>query len=94
METLKPKRKILRLIKKFKLGNHMLFSEFLFIIEPFFILSMIGLRHQTIAGMFPKKITHMGRKGPRAKTKTVLKSVSKWELFDSMPNLKCQTFAK
>ena len=71
MEPLKPKRKILRLIKKFKLGNHMLFSEFLFIIEPFFILSMIGLRHQTIAGMFPKKITHMGRKGPRAKTKTV-----------------------
>ena len=57
--------------------SYMLFSEFLFIIEPFFILSMIGLRHQTIAGMFPKKITHMGRKGPRAKTKTVLKSVSK-----------------
>ena len=29
----------------------------------------------------------MGRKGPRAKTKTVLKSVSKWEQFGSMQNL-------
>ena len=38
-----------------------------------------------------KKITHMGRKGSRAKTKTVLKSVSKLQQFDSMPNLKCQT---
>ena len=34
---------------------------------------------------------NMGRKGPRAKTKTVLKSVSKWEQFGSMPNLKFQT---
>ena len=33
----------------------------------------------------------MGRKGPRAKTKTVLKSVSKWKQFGSMPNLKFQT---
>ena len=33
----------------------------------------------------------MGRKGPRAKTKTVLKSVSKWEQFGSMPNFKFQT---
>ena len=33
----------------------------------------------------------MGRKGPRAKTKTVLKSVSKWEQFGSMQNLKFQT---
>ena len=30
----------------------------------------------------------MGRKGPRAKTKTVLKSVNKWEQFGSMQNLK------
>ena len=41
-----------------------------------------------------KKITFMGRKGPRAKTKTVLKSVSKWEQFGSMQNLKFQTFEK
>ena len=34
----------------------------------------------------------MGRKGPRAKTKTVLKSVSKMQQLDSMPNFKCQTF--
>ena len=33
----------------------------------------------------------MGRKGPRAKTKTVLKSVSKMQQLDSMPNLKFQT---
>ena len=33
----------------------------------------------------------MGRKGPRAKTKTVLKSVSKWAQFGSMQNLKFQT---
>ena len=33
----------------------------------------------------------MGRKGPRAKTKTVLKSVSKLQQFDGMPNLKFQT---
>ena len=33
----------------------------------------------------------MGRKGPKAKTKTVLKSVSKWEQFGSMQNLKFQT---
>ena len=38
-----------------------------------------------------KKITHMGRKGSRAKTKTVLKSVSKLQQFDSMPNLRFQT---
>jgi len=30
------------------------------------------------------KITNMGRKGPRAKTTTVLKSVTKWEQFGSM----------
>ena len=34
----------------------------------------------------------MGRKGPRAKTKTVMKSVSKWAQFGSMQNLKFQTF--
>ena len=39
-----------------------------------------------------EKITHMGRKGPRAKTKIVLKSVSKVEQLGSMPNLKFQTF--
>ena len=39
-----------------------------------------------------KKITNIGRKGPRAKTITVLKSVSKMQQLDSMPNLKCQTF--
>ena len=33
----------------------------------------------------------MGRKGPRAKTKTVLKSVSKWEQFGGMQHLKFQT---
>ena len=34
----------------------------------------------------------MGRKGPRAKTKIVLKSVSKVDQLGSMHNLKCQTF--
>ena len=34
----------------------------------------------------------MGRKGPRAKTKIVLKSVSKVEQLGSMPNLKFRTF--
>ena len=34
----------------------------------------------------------MGRKGPRAKTKRVLKSVSKMQQFGSMQNLKFQTF--
>ena len=33
----------------------------------------------------------MGREGPRAKTKTVLKSVSKWAQFGTMQNLKFQT---
>ena len=33
----------------------------------------------------------MGRKGPKAKTKTVLKSVSKWAQFGSMQNFKFQT---
>ena len=39
-----------------------------------------------------EKSTHMGRKGPRAKTKSVLKSVSKVQKLGSMPNLKFQTF--
>ena len=39
-----------------------------------------------------KKITFMGRKGPRAKTKIVLKSVSIVDQLGSMPNLKFQTF--
>ena len=34
----------------------------------------------------------MGRKGPGAKTKTVLKSVSKMQQLGSMPDLKFQTF--
>ena len=34
----------------------------------------------------------MGKKGPRAKTKTVLKSVSKMQQFGSMQNLRFQTF--
>ena len=34
----------------------------------------------------------MGRKGPRAKTKTVLKSVSKMQQLGTMPNFKFQTF--
>ena len=33
----------------------------------------------------------MGRKGPRAKTKTVMKSVSQWAKFGTMQNLKFQT---
>ena len=36
----------------------------------------------------------MGKKGPRAKTKTALKSVSKWAQFGSMQNLKFQSFEK
>ena len=38
-----------------------------------------------------EKITFMGRRGPRAKTKIVLKSVGKVEQLGSIPNLKCQT---
>ena len=34
----------------------------------------------------------MGRKGPRAKTKIVLKSVNKVDQLGSMHNLKFQTF--
>ena len=34
----------------------------------------------------------MGRKGPRAKTKIVLKSVNQWEQLGNMHNLKFQTF--
>ena len=34
----------------------------------------------------------MGRKGPRAKTKIVLKSVKQWEQLGNMHNLKRQTF--
>ena len=34
----------------------------------------------------------MGRKGPRAKTKTVLKSVKQWEQHGSMPKSKKLTF--
>ena len=34
----------------------------------------------------------MGRKGPRAKTKIVLKSVKQWEQLGNMLNLKFQTF--
>ena len=40
------------------------------------------------------KITNMGRKGPRAKTKTVLKSVSKMQQLGSMPNLRFSTLSK
>ena len=39
-----------------------------------------------------KKNTNMGRKGPRAKTKTALKSVSKMQQLCSMQNLKLKTF--
>ena len=41
-----------------------------------------------------KKITFMGRKGPRAKTKIVLKSVSIVDQLGSMPNLKFLTLSK
>ena len=36
----------------------------------------------------------MGRKGPRAKTKTVLKPVKQWEKHGSMPKSKFLTFLK
>ena len=39
-----------------------------------------------------EKNTTMGRKGLRAKTKIVLKSVSKVDQLESMHNLKYQTF--
>ena len=39
-----------------------------------------------------EKTTTMGRKGPRAKTKIVLKSVSKVDQLGSMHSLKFQTF--
>ena len=38
-----------------------------------------------------EKTTTMGRKGPRAKTKIVLKSVSKVDQLGSLHNLKFQT---
>ena len=34
----------------------------------------------------------MGRKGPRAKTKTVLKPVKQWEKHGSMPKSESLTF--
>ena len=52
----------------------------------------------TLFGHFPIKIyieaektITMGRKGPRAKTKIVLKSVSKVDQLGSLHNLKFQT---
>ena len=39
-----------------------------------------------------KKSTYIGRNGPRAKTKTVIKPVKQWEKLGSMPNLKFKTF--
>ena len=39
-----------------------------------------------------KKSTYIGRNGPRAKTKTVMKPVKQWEKLGSMPNLKFKTF--
>ena len=39
-----------------------------------------------------KKTTTMGREGPRAKTKIVLKSVKQWEQLGNMHNWKFQTF--
>ena len=47
-----------------------------------------------ISPLKSKKITNMGRKGPRAKTKTVLKSVSKMQQLGSMPNLRFSTLSK
>ena len=41
-----------------------------------------------------EKITNMGRKGPRAKTKSVLKSVNQGAKFGTKLNLKFQNFAK
>ena len=38
------------------------------------------------------KITFMGRKGPRAKTKIVLKSVKQWEQLGNMHNWKFRNF--
>ena len=39
-----------------------------------------------------KKITNMGRKGPRAKTKTVLKPVKQWDQHGNMQNWISKTF--
>ena len=67
-------------------------------------LSLLGgfwanLKKLTFRARFPplndqigKKSTYMGRNGPRAKTKTVLKPVKQWEKLGSMPNLKFKTF--
>ena len=46
--------------------------------------SYIALRHEDPK---PKKSTHMGRKGRRAKTKTVLKPVNQVAKLGSMQNL-------
>ena len=43
-------------------------------------------------GSGTKKSTYMGRKGPRAKTKTVLKPVKHWEKHGSMPKSEFLTF--
>ena len=40
------------------------------------------------------KITFMGRKGPRANTKTVLKTVSLGDQLGSMPKLRFSTLSK
>ena len=42
----------------------------------------------------PKKTITIGRKGPRAKTKIVLKSVSKVDQLGSMHNLKFPALSK
>ena len=39
-----------------------------------------------------KKTTTMGRKGPRAKTKIVLKSVKQWEQLGNMHNWSFRNF--
>ena len=60
-----------------------------------------GTSKSNFFGHFPieipievEKITHMGRKGPRAKTKIVLESVSKVDQLGSMHNLKFPTLSK
>ena len=67
-------------------------TVFVFALGPFLPMKVIFSTLAKMANMAKMAIYgHLSRKGPGAKTKTVLKSVSKLQQFDSMPNLRFQT---
>ena len=69
-------------------------TVFVFALGPFLPMFVIFGRFPIVIPIKTEKITNMGRKGSRAKTKTVLKSVSKMQQLGSMPNLRLLTFLK